>query len=186
MKLAGAITAGGRSKRFGTDKALFEFEGRSLLRRVADSLDDCEPKLLIAPPGKYDLGGWRLVDDTRPGEGPLAGLEAALAQVDDWLAFAGVDLPFVRPELWNVLARFTLGADLVVPLDEAGRRQPLSALYHASLLPRVTALLDGGERKLNELQQAARTVFVPWAHVSHLGPHLFVNLNTPSDLPRAP
>lgn len=183
MKLAAAITAGGRSKRFGSDKALFEVEGRPLLRRVADTLESADPKLLVAPIGKYDLAGWRLVEDTRPNEGPLAGLEAALGEVDGWLAFAGVDLPFVQPGLWNVLTRFTPGAEIVVPLDEAGRRQPLSALYHASLRPRVTTLLDEGERKLNALQRVATTVLVPWAHFAHLGPHVFVNLNTPSDLP---
>ncbi|MFC6666290.1 NTP transferase domain-containing protein [Deinococcus radiopugnans] len=39
----------GRSSRFGSDKALALLDGQPLLRHVADSLQACPTRLLIAP-----------------------------------------------------------------------------------------------------------------------------------------
>lgn len=183
--LAAAITAGGRSSRFGRDKALFVWQGRTLLEHVAASLQDASPQLLIAPAGKYALPGWRVVPDRRPGEGPLAGLESALGEVDGWLAFAAVDLPHLSAQYWALLAgQRAPGVQAVCALDEAGRAQPLAALYHASLRPEVGALLRAGERRVGRLLEGAETRFVPWATFAHLGRDLFRNFNRPEDLPK--
>ena len=71
--LAAAITAGGQSRRFGQDKALYAIGGVTLLQRVAASLRACEPRVLVAPPGKYTVSGWQNVSDLRPGEGHWPG-----------------------------------------------------------------------------------------------------------------
>lgn len=157
-----AITAGGRSSRFGSDKALATLHGRPLLHHVAASLQGCPVRLLVSPPGRYVLPGWQEVADTRPGQGPLAGLEAALSAAQtEWLAFTGVDLPGLTPGFWEALAQArTPGALAVLPLDEAGRPQPLAGLYHRNVLPRVTALLDAGERRLRLAAPPEQGVFL--------------------------
>lgn len=172
------VTAGGRSSRFGSDKALALLDGRPLLGHVADSLRGCPTRLLIAPPGKYRLSGWAVIPDTRPGEGPLAGLEAALGHAPTpWLAFTGVDLPGLTPAFWATLARArTPAARAVLPLDGAGRPQPLAGLYRRDLLPRVTELLDRGERRLRRAAPPEQCVFV--AGLSSA----LRNVNTPADL----
>lgn len=182
-ELTGAITAGGQSSRFGSDKALALLEGQPLLRHVAYSLEGCGLRLLVAPPGKYSLRGWQTVADTRPGEGPLAGLEAALAATlqlrgAGWVAFTGVDLPRLTADFWRTLAAArTQHALSVQPLDAAGRPQPLAALYHTDLLARITSLLDAGERRL---RAAAETEAV--CTVAGIAPQTLQNVNTPADL----
>lgn len=181
--LTGAITAGGQSSRFGSDKALALLEGRALLHHVAHSLEGCGLRLLVAPPGKYALAGWQTVGDTRPGEGPLAGLEAALAAAVQlrgagWVAFTGVDLPRLTPDFWRTLAvARTLGKLSVQPLDTEDRPQPLAALYHTELLPHITALLDAGERRLRAAAPAEAV-----CTVAGIGAATFQNVNTPTDL----
>ncbi|WP_345464773.1 molybdenum cofactor guanylyltransferase [Deinococcus carri] len=183
-----AITAGGRSSRFGSDKVLALWEGRPLLEHVAASLAACPLRLLIAPPGRYELPGWRNVPDTRPGEGPLAALEAALrtAQVEAgsiWVAFAGVDMPRLTPPYWEALAQArTPDASAILALDAAGRPQPLAALYHTALLPHVTARLDGGERRLRAAALPELTVTVPFHILQAVSPDALRNVNTPADL----
>lgn len=179
--VAAAITAGGRSRRFGSDKALHAWRGRTLLEHVAASMSSFEPRILIAPASPYELPGWRAVPDTRPGEGPLAGLEAALRELDGWVAFAGVDLPALTPEYWAFLQSRASG-DIVSAVNADGRPEPLAALYHASLLPRVTALLEGGERRLRAVLESARTTYVPWEDVRRTGRNVFLNVNRPNDL----
>lgn len=186
--LIGAVTAGGRSSRFGSDKAAALLEGRPLLAHVAASLDACPLHLLIAPPGRYALPGWVNVPDTRPGEGPLAALEAALsaaqAQIGEaWVAFAGVDMPRLTPAYWTLLAAArTPEARAVLTLDPAGQPQPLAALYHTGLLEHVTALLDSGERRLRRAALPETTVTLPFAAVEAVCPGALHNVNTPADL----
>lgn len=186
LDLCAAITAGGRSRRFGSDKALAELDGRALLRRVADGLEACGPRLLIAPPGKYDalLPGWQVIADTRPGEGPLAGLEAALRHAPSgWVAFAGVDQPMLTPAYWTLLAEHRRDeVQAVLGEDESGRPQPLAALYHTAALPRVTALLDAGERRLRALETGLNVARVPWTEIARATPSAYRNVNTPADL----
>ncbi|MBZ9752030.1 molybdenum cofactor guanylyltransferase [Deinococcus sp. HMF7604] len=175
--LTAAVLAGGRSSRFGSDKAMALLDGQTLLNRVCTSLQGCPTRLLVAPPGRYDAPGWHPVPDTRPGEGPLAGLEAALAAAPPgWVALAGVDLPDLTPDYWQALwAARTPEALSVQALDASGRPQPLAALYHTALLPRVTGLLDSGERRLRLAASRESTVLVS-------GLPGLRNVNTPADL----
>ena len=184
LPLAAAITAGGQSRRFGQDKALYEIGGVRLLHRVAGSLRACEPRLLVAPPGKYSVPGWQNVPDLRPGEGPLAGLEAALAAVQQqgggWLAYSAVDLPNLTPEYWTFLARRrSPGVLAVVAHDESGRPQPLAALYHTVILPEVQALLDAGERRMGRLLDRVPVCHVAGSELGALFGGVFDNLNVP-------
>ena len=188
LALTAVITAGGQSRRFGTDKAAALLHGRPLLAHVAGALAAFPDRVLIAPPDRYALPGWRALPDTHPGEGPLAGLEAALAAASPgWVAFVGVDLPGLTPAYWAALVAVSAdvppGVRSVQALDDAGRAQPLGALYHTALRPRVTALLDAGERRLRQAAppeaEAVRTVELGPLGLS---PALLRNVNTPADL----
>lgn len=179
----GAVTAGGRSSRFGSDKALALLDGRTLLERACASLQGCPTRLLIAPPGRYTLpahlGRWDTHADLRPGEGPLAGLESALTHAPPgWVAFTGVDLPWLTPEYWHALsAAVTPGRLSVQATDGQGRPQPLGALYHTDLLPHVSTLLDSGERRLRRAAPPEHTGLV-----GGFTARTFLNVNTPEGL----
>ncbi|MGL6043901.1 MAG: molybdenum cofactor guanylyltransferase [Sandaracinobacteroides sp.] len=70
------MLAGGRSSRFGSDKALHVHEGRPLIGHVADALAGQCAELAVA--GR-DWGGlFALADRPGPGLGPMGGLCAAL------------------------------------------------------------------------------------------------------------
>lgn len=184
--IAAAITAGGQSHRFGQDKALYEVGGVPLLQRVAGSLHAlAAPRLLIAPAGKYTLPGWQTLPDLRLGQGPLAGLETALTALLDlhraggWLAFAAVDLPHLTPEYWSMLTRRAgEGIQAVTGLDASGRRQPLAALYHTSALPEVSAMLDGGVRRMGAVLDRLTLAEMAWQEVAAVHPETYLNLNT--------
>ena len=93
MKRLGAIIAGGRSSRFGTDKAQALLDGLALIDHVADALDaQCDAVIICGR-----TWGSRISVADRPGPelGPLGGLCAALhygaANSFDVVVTAGCD-----------------------------------------------------------------------------------------------
>ena len=74
--ILGVVLAGGGSTRFGSDKALAELGGHTLLNRAFDTLTGfCE---LVVIAGRERGPGHCIPDWPHPGMGPLAGIAAAL------------------------------------------------------------------------------------------------------------
>lgn len=79
--ILGAVLAGGKASRFGSDKALAEVEGRTLLARTVDALSGwCEHVIVT---GRSVAPAPTLPDWPRAGMGPLGGLAAALHHARD-------------------------------------------------------------------------------------------------------
>ncbi|KKW93362.1 molybdenum cofactor guanylyltransferase [Sphingobium chungbukense] len=95
MRLLGAVLAGGRSSRFGSDKAQAMLAGRTLLDHAVASIAPHVESVVIC--GRE--GG--LADRPAPDMGPLGGLNAALhhaaARGYDAVLTTGCDVP-VYPE----------------------------------------------------------------------------------------
>lgn len=181
--VTGAVLCGGRSLRFGSDKALREVGGRTLLQRALDSLAPAAERLLVGR--AYPHVAARFVPDLRPGMGPLAGLEAALhAAGSDWLALAGCDLPCLTPAFWRLLCTHARDGRPVSVASARGAYEPLAALYPRAALRQVAARLDAGRLDMQSLLRDLGAVAVPEAEVATAcGPAALRNVNRPEDLP---
>jgi FdhD protein len=180
------LLAGGRSSRFGSDKAFLDWRGQPLyvaqLRKLA-SLGPGKLWLSTRPdqpfPG-YLEGVARLVDEEAD-LGPLGGLRTALAASDaPWLLVLAVDLPKMEPSYLSDLLAGGAGA---VPRTPRGW-EPLAALYpRESLLGLVDEFLAAGHRRLQDLvDEAAARGWIAPVPVADPEAALFANLNTPDDL----
>ncbi len=103
MKLLGAIIAGGKATRFGSDKAAARLNGKALIEHVADGLRPQVEGLIVC--GRDWPGMTSIADRPVPGMGPLGGLCAALhycaGQGFDAVMTAGCDVlpvPALNPE----------------------------------------------------------------------------------------
>lgn len=183
--VAGVVLCGGRSTRMGTDKAMIDAGGVTLLQRAVDRLGEvCDP-VLIAPGGlPLAVEGRRTVADALPGAGPLAGLVAALrCSPHPLLAVVAVDLPWLDPRLIRLLAA-RIG-DRDVALCESPRGiEPLQAVYARSALPAAEAALHSPDRSLRSLVERLRTVRVTETERRAAGIQegFARNINTPADL----
>lgn len=192
VSFAAAVLTGGRSRRFGRDKARARFLDATLLQRVVASLRDAEALALVGD-RRYPEAtrGSSLtateLRDRLPDGGPLAGLEAALRwSPTPWLALAACDLPRLVPAYWQLLAECAEGAPAVAVVHPDGRSEPLAALYHVRCLPEASERLTRGERSMQALLAALGARPVPLAQAQAVaGARVLANVNRPADLRRA-
>jgi molybdopterin-guanine dinucleotide biosynthesis protein A len=184
---AGYVLVGGHSSRFGTDKALAEWNGQPLALRVAEHVRAAAGSVtLVGNPEKYRHLGLPTIADPVEGCGPLAGLAAALQHSGaDYNLVVACDMPRLRPEFLQFLLRVAEGeaADVVMPLDREGREEPLCAVYARRCRGPVAAALHCGVRKLTAAFSGLRVRRVPFSEYCDLDPDgtLFANLNTPAE-----
>ena len=144
------VLAGGRSERFGRDKALAELGGLPFVALVGAAVSAWAGRTLLATgpePRRYPVPAEIVLDGVENG-GPLAGLAAGLAATETpWLLAAAVDLPYLTPAaLRPLLDADADGADVVVALDSDGRRQPTCALWRVRTVAPVAAEQVGAGR----------------------------------------
>ena len=170
----------------GRDKALVMFEGQPLVLRVAERLQRVADPVLLAPGKRGRLGPlpYEEVEDGVPDSGPLGGLIAGLTVCPTpLLAVVAVDMPFVSPELFAVLARLRGDEDAVVP--RIGQDpEPLHAVYARTALPKLRAVLAGRRLAMRALLSELRVRWVDeeeWRTADSIG-RFAVNLNRESDM----
>ncbi|MGC1274039.1 MAG: molybdenum cofactor guanylyltransferase [Planctomycetaceae bacterium] len=108
------ILAGGKSSRFGSDKALAPLGGSPLVVRVAEMLRGVSEEVTIVADvaGKYADLGLTTITDRRMNCGPLAGVETALCDRVErfgpgWIVLASCDLAGLKREWVETIARQT-------------------------------------------------------------------------------
>ena len=172
------ILAGGRSSRFGADKALAVLRGKPLIAHVAEAVG--EATVIAETPGKYDDLGLPTIADARPGLGPIGGLLTALEHsASDWLLLVACDMASVRPAwIASLESRRCVGARAVA--FRSDRWQPMPGLYHREARGEVERQIAAGERSMQRLLDRldAVALALPSDWVEPPG------INTPGDLAR--
>ena len=191
MALSGIVLAGGKSRRFGSDKASADLLGRPLLQWVVSALEGpCDEVIVVRArnqplPALHATIPVRAVDDLYDGLGPLAGLVAGLAVATGDLCFAAsTDVPLLRPALVELLARRATAADVVCP-NVKGFMQPLLAVYRrAACLPLFQAAVEKTQLKITSAYAGLQVDVVNEEDVRTADPRLwsFRNANTPAAL----
>ena len=166
--ILGCVLAGGQSSRFGSDKALAELEGRTLLARAVDALSGwCEHVIIAGRP----LGPAPCIPDwPRPGMGPLGGIAAALHHAQDEgyasVLTCGVDSVQLPANLLEILS----------PAPAYLETQPVVGHWKTEAASVVEAILQSEGR--HSMQAFARAAAA--RAVKSDGD--LANINTPADL----
>lgn len=180
----------------GRPKEWLDFGGVPLLEHMVQQVRQVvQPVVVVAAPGQAlpplspgVLADVRIVRDPEPHPGPLVGL------LTGWLALPptvksvlvlAVDMPGVQPVLLRQLLRWLEeepAVEAVLP-RWADRWQPLLAAYRRRSLPVLQALVERGNRRLQDLTSAltVRPVSLDQLRVFDPGGLSLVNLNTPAD-----
>ena len=184
---AGYVLVGGRSSRFGRDKALLNLDGRPLAAAVAAQVEAAAGDVtLVGPRARYGMLGLRMIEDRVADFGPLAGIAAALAEGRArWNLIVACDMPRLRVRFLEFLLERArkCGRGAVVPLSPDGREQPLCAVYSSELGEAVGQALGRGERKITRALEGLDVQYVLPPEYARIDPggEVFTNLNWPAD-----
>jgi molybdenum cofactor guanylyltransferase len=154
--LGAIVLAGGRSSRMGAPKALLDWHGGTLVRRITGILQRlADPVVVVHSNGQElpQLPGVERVVDRAPDRGPLEGIAAGLRAVADRcpaVFVSGTDLPLLHPDLVLALATGRGEHDAAVPVAN-GHVHHLCAVYRSDLLPAVEQLLAGDRLRVGLL-----------------------------------
>lgn len=188
--VTGVIFAGGASRRFGANKALFQIRGRAMIRHVFDAVSAVTKDVLISvgqgPSTKelcgIDLPASQIVDRTNDA-GPLGGLHAGLhAARGPWILAVACDLPSITPAaLERLIASRRADDAAVVAQTSDNRIHPLCACYSRLIIPHVERQLRDGSYAMHALLD-----HLPSYRTVRLDDDVLLNVNRHSDLPLIP
>jgi len=188
-RVLGAVMTGGRSRRFGRNKALAEFGGRTVIERVVEALAPAVERIVLVgnDPEPYRFLELPIHFDLLPDGGALGGIYTAVAAgLGRAVVVASCDLPLVTAPLFERLAGLAGSADAVVPRGSTGL-QPLCAAYGPACLPAIEERLKLGQLKVAGFFSAVKVRYLTAEELAQVGNEevLFFNINTPEEYQRA-
>ncbi len=193
------VLAGGRGTRMGmVEKALLEFEGKTIIERLLESLfhavdevilsvrDSAQKEKFNSVLEKFPAREIRFCFDTLKDAGPLEGIRAGLLESRSEYSFvcAG-DMPFVNFRVVDLLFEKANGHDAALPKWDDRMFEPLHAVYSKKLIPEIETAFEKGKRSvLTSLLEMKDVVFVEVSEIRDVDPELrtFMNINTVEDL----
>ncbi len=178
-----AILTGGKSTRFGSNKLLFELEGKKLVNRVYDKVKEFSDDVFLQG---SSIDGLAHREDLVLNKSSLGGIYSALrnSKHNKTIVVAG-DLPHIDTRMIQMLVD-NAEYDAVVPRWREGHREPLCSLYSKSLLPQMEEMLAVGNLKISRIFEKAG--MVKWIDIDgliesgQLDEECFKNLNRREDL----
>jgi molybdopterin-guanine dinucleotide biosynthesis protein A len=144
----GAVLAGGFSRRMGRDKASLILDGSTFLDRVFGAVSGVVSEVTVYGGSIVPTDGILLQDD-RPGEGPVGGLLTAMRRSRGRpVLVVSVDTPMITPDVLRSIIEPVVPSDGVRVAFAEGRIHPLVAVYGSNLLPIVQSRFDSGMRSV--------------------------------------
>ncbi len=182
MKLKGIVLAGGKSSRFGEDKALAMWNGKTLLARAVDLLWSLhlDPVVIANPKRDYSLLPCPVFNDAIPEKGPLGGLYTAYSLFpQNTLLVLTCDMPYLEETVLKRLIESDTAIAQATIFSIEEQMQPFPGIYKHELKALLLECLESNELSMKSFLSRVickQTVF------SRSDSEFFKNVNSPEDL----
>ncbi len=186
--VSGVILAGGKSRRYGINKAFVKTDGIALIERVIMVLRSLFQHLILVTntPDEYAYLKLPMHEDLIKGLGPMGGVFTGLSVIpNDAGFFVACDMPFLNHNLIRYMAKNKGSFDVVVPRI-CGMMESLHALYDKRCLPAIKRLINSKEYQIIRIFQEVSVRYIDEDEIRGFDPKLrsIINVNTPQELRR--
>lgn len=181
--VTGVILAGGKSLRYGRNKALVKIDGIPLIERVINVMGSLFRHLILITntPDEYSYLKLPMHEDLIKGLGPLGGIFTALMTIRNEAGFfVACDMPHLNRELIHHMVEVRYDFDAVVPRTQEGT-EALHALYGKRCLPPIKRLIDSSQYQTLRFFPKVSVRYVDENEIRRFDPQLesFFNINKP-------
>lgn len=185
--VTGIILAGGKSSRYGSNKALAEFRGSRLIERAVGTMKTVFRDVILVTntPADYAFLQLPMVQDLIKGLGPIGGIYTGLSTISEATGvIVACDMPFLNEALLRHMVDTREGFDAVIP-RMGSMIEPLHAVYTKNCLPVIKASIDAQVYQIAQCFQKLRIKYMDQEELRALDPEMmsFFNINKPKDLP---
>ena len=186
-RILGLVLAGGKSKRFGQDKASYAFhEGICQLDYAMRLLDTfCDRTVVSVGDSRsrfaLEESNYDWIKDVPGNQGPIGGVMSGLIEArGKGLLVVACDMPLVEASLiLRLLAQREEGRLATCYLATDGKPEPLCAIYEPCCLPLLEKATKEGQMSLRRFLTIENVARVPCR-----SPKLLASLNTQDDVDR--
>ncbi|GGA80996.1 molybdenum cofactor guanylyltransferase [Ornithinibacillus halotolerans] len=183
--IGGIILAGGRSRRFGEQKAFVERAGLPFYHYAINAMKPIVDSMVLVTNDELI----HRFQETKPflsiitdvdnyaGLGPLAGIYSGMDHLDAELYLVSpIDVPFIETSVYHsLLNHFENGVDAIIPVVK-GKMQPITSIFHQSLKSKIKDQLDQKALSPKQLFSKANVRFVEMDY-----DRAFLNINYQAD-----
>lgn len=188
-KITGIILAGGKSDRFGSNKAFASWKGQGLLiEKVLNNLKQVFSYnlIIVKKTDEYfymneDCTG--IVEDIFCDFHSLGGIYSGLKNIPtDYAFICGCDMPFIKTEIINMLLQNYRDYYAVIPYYQ-NTAHPLCGIYSKKCISAIKGMIDKNRFKINDLFNIVDTHFLKEEEIKTYDPEglSFFDIDTMED-----
>ena len=186
------ILAGGKSRRFGADKAVAKLGDKSLIDYTINKLEPKFAEILVITnnPMQVSKNNIFFIKDTMSGQlGPLVGILSAMEWVKnndknyEWIISFPCDTPFFEEEIIDKVINSQKSSDKkLLFLKSGNKRHNIFGLWSIELMEQLRNDINQGARKVEDWANKIGTEIV---EINSESDKSFLNINTKLDLEEA-
>jgi len=183
------ILAGGKSRRFGADKAVAKLGDKSLIDYTINKLEPKFAEILVITnnPIQVSKNNIFFIKDTLAGQlGPLVGILSAMEWVKnndknyEWIISFPCDTPFFEEEIIDKVINSQKSSDKkLLFLKSGNKRHNIFGLWSIELMEQLRNDINQGARKVEDWANKIGTEIV---EINSESDKSFLNINTKLDL----
>jgi molybdopterin-guanine dinucleotide biosynthesis protein A len=147
----------------GEDKSLLPVEGKPLIQYITDQMAGYFDEIIIGSnfQAKYAFLGYPVIPDIEEGKGPLMGIVSCLKASKNELNFVtACDIPDINMSLIFKMISLAENNEIVMPVADTDKYEPLFALYKKSVINYGELLLKNNKRSVLDLFTYVKPYFI--------------------------
>ena len=185
LNLTAAIIAGGKSRRFGTPKALATFGDKTLIEHAICLANSITSATIISTNKEnlFEDLNITCVPDIIPDSGPLGGIYSALMYAKtSWVAVLPCDMPLLTANIYSTLRQHLKQNRPTVAVSGNGI-EPLVSIWPKSLAGSLKIALEDKRFAIYRMLETLNPVKISISEVlPEYFPEMFFNINRREDL----
>ena len=187
------ILAGGKSRRFGTDKSLAKLGNKSLIDHTVSKIEKNFSEILIVSNKQIidqKKNNINIIEDCLPGQlGPLVGVLSAMKWIKknsknySWVATFPCDTPFFDNKIFYHLQEKSIKKDNKLYFFKTGeKRHNIFGLWSLEL---INILEEDIKKNFRKVETWANKIGLELIEIDAKQDDTFLNINTKDDLEKA-